>query len=1134
MAMAHHDRHAVAMTIRRLLFSLLLAVFLIVAGSWYWLLHTQHGASWVWSVAVSATDEALRAESLSGDLSSGVTIQRLTYNSDGVDVSVAAVAAAIDISLFSKSVTVSPANVGDVTVTLKQGDDSSAPVQVNEVLEGLQLPVELVFPELAISNITVTNASESDPFVVDRVALSGRWQNELHLDDIQFQSPLADGHGNALVTLAAPQELALDINLAVHPGLAGQSVPIAVDANLNSDFESLHVDATAEIAGTDTRATLASEIDLQNETLSGQLKWDRFRWPLDDAATQFESRTGAVTLAGTLDAWRVDGTLHVLVPEVPEGTFNVSAEGDRDSVAAEIIDGDVLGGSVAGNAQYSWHAEKRFAANLVASGIRTDTLVPDWPMTLSGFIAAEGTQEPLEFSVDVADVRGNVLGKPLAADGRFDYRESDWLFDNLRILHGETIALVNGNPYTTEGASFDVTVDQIGHYVTDAQGTLNAAGSLSLTGQLPRLQIEGTALDLAYGSIGASKVTITDQSASGGNLNLEFAASEVAVGEVSADNALLQLYVDADQQTADISITNADLQAALSMEGALDNWTEPSAWSGNLNSLELLAYEYSVALESPVGLHVSQALATLDEFQIVGDHDVRLTGSTAWTAAEGARVSASLNTMPLNLINTFFETGLTFDQALTGELRLQIDPDGAPTGRGDIAITPGSVVSNDDPEVAFSTDEARVGFNLDGGGLRTGIIDIPLPGQGQIAAEFDVTEVSVDGSADIDAIIDVDLAEIGVLAPLLPLIDDATGSLFIDLVVGGSVENPSMQGDFSLQRGALVYLPIGLVLEDIEISSEVRDDGEVELKGTFRAGDGIGRISTRSGREQRAANGLELTLAGDNLVLIDVPDVRAVANADVQVAFDGRTLNIDGDLAIPSARIRPSNIGASKVYESKDVIIVAGELPEEPVAEEGAAAIEIFGNLRTSLGDDVIVDLDVAEAALTGDVDLTWTGEVIPMADGRLTIDGEILAFGQRLDITEGQIRFPRGPVDDPYLRLRAEREIYGNTQVRRAGLLVAGSLKQPTIEAYTNPMTTEERALTLLVTGSDFDLERGVGSVDFGTYIAPKVFVSYGIGLFDTENVIRVRYDLKKGFGITGTSGQRDSGFDLSYRFEN
>ena len=145
-----------------------------------------------------------------------------------------------------------------------------------------------------------------------------------------------------------------------------------------------------------------------------------------------------------------------------------------------------------------------------------------------------------------------------------------------------------------------------------------------------------------------------------------------------------------------------------------------------------------------------------------------------------------------------------------------------------------------------------------------------------------------------------------------------------------------------------------------------------------------------------------------------------------------------------------------------------------------------------------------------------------------------IQAFGQRLEIVDGSVRFEDVPADNPYIRIRAEREIFGNTQVRRAGVLVAGTLSRPTVEAYTTPLTTEERALTLLVTGSDFDLERGIGAIDFGTYIAPRVYASYGIGLFDNENVIRVRYDLKRGFGITGTSGQKESGVDLSYRFEN
>src|SRR5690606_9894345 len=118
-------------------------------------------------------------------------------------------------------------------------------------------------------------------------------------------------------------------------------------------------------------------------------------------------------------------------------------------------------------------------------------------------------------------------------------------------------------------------------------------------------------------------------------------------------------------------------------------------------------------------------------------------------------------------------------------------------------------------------------------------------------------------------------------------------------------------------------------------------------------------------------------------------------------------------------------------------------------------------------------------------------------------------------------------------LRIRAEREIFGNPQIRTAGVLVSGSARDPELEVYTNPETTEERALTLLVTGSDFDYEQGVGAFDVGTYIAPNLFLSYGIGLFDRENVVSLRYDIARGHGIKATSGKSTEGIDLSYTFE-
>jgi translocation and assembly module TamB len=83
-------------------------------------------------------------------------------------------------------------------------------------------------------------------------------------------------------------------------------------------------------------------------------------------------------------------------------------------------------------------------------------------------------------------------------------------------------------------------------------------------------------------------------------------------------------------------------------------------------------------------------------------------------------------------------------------------------------------------------------------------------------------------------------------------------------------------------------------------------------------------------------------------------------------------------------------------------------------------------------------------------------------------------------------------------------------------------------------PMTDKDRARTLLVTGSDFNYEQGVGAVGVGTYVLPRLYLSYGIGIFEDGNTISARYDLGRGFGVKATSGERETGVDLNYRIEH
>jgi translocation and assembly module TamB len=52
------------------------------------------------------------------------------------------------------------------------------------------------------------------------------------------------------------------------------------------------------------------------------------------------------------------------------------------------------------------------------------------------------------------------------------------------------------------------------------------------------------------------------------------------------------------------------------------------------------------------------------------------------------------------------------------------------------------------------------------------------------------------------------------------------------------------------------------------------------------------------------------------------------------------------------------------------------------------------------------------------------------------------------------------------------------------------------------------------------------------GKYLSPKLFVSYGIGLFQPGNVFKLLYDLGKGFKLSTESGTF-TGADLLYTVE-
>ena len=70
--------------------------------------------------------------------------------------------------------------------------------------------------------------------------------------------------------------------------------------------------------------------------------------------------------------------------------------------------------------------------------------------------------------------------------------------------------------------------------------------------------------------------------------------------------------------------------------------------------------------------------------------------------------------------------------------------------------------------------------------------------------------------------------------------------------------------------------------------------------------------------------------------------------------------------------------------------------------------------------------------------------------------------------------------------------------------------------------------------------VEEGVGpdatqhsAVALGKYITPNLYVSYGMGLLDSVNIIRIRYFLNKFLSLQSESSSLGNAIDLLYNFE-
>jgi translocation and assembly module TamB len=692
---------------------------------------------------------------------------------------------------------------------------------------------------------------------------------------------------------------------------------------------------------------------------------------------------------------------------------------------------------------------------------------------------------------------------------------------------------------------FLANVPDLAVLLPDGSGRINSSGRLSLASGQPflKLQLRGSALEFGDYSLDGIEVVDLGGREAGALAHLALTVEGLDVEGFRAEQLESEVLVGRSIQQLSISTDGSGLELSAALQGSFTSaagsaWFEAPAsalsWNGEVGEFHFADTDrLAVDLLAPAALKWSDGRLSLGNFCLS-------TGGASSLCLQAERLGDSsleaglvMEQLPLAVVQPFVQSEFGFDHLVSGRLRGAWSPGLAPSASADLQISPGKISFIDEAEVLVTTGPGLLAFELGAGRLNSGRFDLPLEGLGKIDLDFGMENLAAGTDALVEGRLYLSLQDLEPLAQFIPGVDEAGGRLEADLGLSGTLERPILQGSAAIEDGMIENFPLGLRLSEISLISREIGGGRTELEGSFKAREGTGRITAVLDASDFASPAFEVNLRADRLTIFDAPDLRLVARPNIDFGWRNGALEIGGSLEIPEARLVPKQMPASSVSESPDRVIIAGELPG--TADEGGTAYQarIFGSLDLELGDQVELDLSLAVAKLTGKTRFDWSGGAEPSANGQFRMDGQIQAFGQLMRITDGRISWRDTLASNPFLNIRAERDIFGNSEIRRAGVFVTGNVRRLVVEPFTDPMTNRVRARTLLLTGSDFNMEKGVGAVGIGTYIAPRLFVSYGIGVFEDENVISIRYDLGRNWGVKATSGQRGTGIDMSYTIE-
>ena len=926
-----------------------------------------------------------------------------------------------------------------------------------------------------------------------------------------------------------------------------------------------------------------AQLDANPVSADATLDWRDVELPAD-LVGQALATHGTLHASGSAAKFDAAGDF-ALGPPGKLANISIALDGTQQAIELHRLDlkqpqGDLaVSGNVTLQPQIMWNLQstaKRFDPGAFAK---------EWPGSIDLALSTNGKVEKdgPAGTLKIENLSGTLRQRPLSGQADLTFASPLTVNGTLDLKSGNSSIGLKGKTAEQTDLTATLSIASLGDWLPSAAGSLR--GTIGLKGKWPKLDAQAK-LDGAKISSGdvhietlAIAADLHDISAPNGQVKLD--AQKLSGGNYSFDTVKIDAHGDQSAHAFTIDARGPQLGVALAANGALTHSDkDQKGWQGTLTALSLAPKDGSPwQLTKPVAVSYAKDSVRVGELCLGADAS-SICATASQSADQSLQAKFSIAHLQLTSIARFTdpEAPLRLVGEINGSGNIARSGDGALSGDANISSASGTIAYPDSQaQPLVSYKDFTITAKLD---PQQSAIDIrsAFDDGGRLDGHIAIGANGASG-APLSGNIAATLNNLGFVDLLSTQTASTKGKVDAKIVLSGTTSKPNGSGDVVLAGFATEIPTAGLKLHDGNIKLHSDNGAAFDVDGTIASGEGKLAVTGTLGIDKNAP--LDIKINGDNFLAADIPGARVHVSPAVTLTRKSGDLVLNGTVTVPRADVDASKLPGGGVSQaSPDVVVTDAQRAPNDVG------VPIIADITVKFGAGEKLDLDLRqgqEVHLVGFGLNGYLGGQINVQDypgratvgrGQIVVDGTYKAYGQDLKIEQGRLLFAGTPVDNPGLDLRATRA-FTDPDVT-VGLQVRGTAQVPILTVFSDPAMEQSDALSYLVAGKPLNqlksgegdavssagralgtaggdlLAKSVGrkvglddvgvadntavggaALTIGKYLSPRLYLSYGVGLFTPGEVVTLRYRLTRLFNIEIQNGTLSSRAGINYKIE-